>query len=470
MASKRDLVEAHSFNRSRLVTAFLSGAPGGREVEPARYGRMLVGGVVLAGLLLAGAAVSGKLSQPVDKNWLDSGVMVVGKESGSRFLPGDKRNGNAGTLFPVLNTASARLAYAGKDGTPLKVIYVPDDEIAKRPVGVTVGIPDAPDVLPGGSKLIDTGWTACTNEQRGLTVRLASKPGAEAAANRAILVRGGADNALFVIAGSHRYPVARNSAGVDVLRSFELDGTPAYPVSSAWLDLVTPGSPLKPFRIPGFGDPVKNPKDKLDTIGTPVSVDGRGYVLVDDGVLPLSDFAYALYKSAAEAHGLQEVHLNAGALTGINTISSPSRRPYPADWPRQSVTPFNGSAPCLLLRAGEDPEDVASAVLARPTNDAALAKRNDVVTDVQTGHGALVRATATGSATDSTPLYLLDSLGTRYAVGSSADPESTDYRPATRRALGYRDVDPQAVPQAWVAPFEDGPALLRSLGGKPATP
>src|SRR5829696_3192439 len=132
MASKRDLVEAHSFNRSRLVTAFLSGAPGGREVEPARYGRTLVGGVVLAGLLLAGAAVSGKLSQPVDKDWLDPGVMVVGKESGSRFLPGDKKN--VGTLYPVLNTASARLAYADPDGTPLKVIYVPDDEIAKRPV------------------------------------------------------------------------------------------------------------------------------------------------------------------------------------------------------------------------------------------------------------------------------------------------------------------------------------------------
>ena len=468
MASKRDLVEAHSFNRSRLVTAFLSGAPGGREVEPARYGRMLVGGVVLAGLLLAGAAVSGKLSQPVDKNWLDPGVMVVGKESGSRFLPGDKEN--VGTLYPVLNTASARLAYADPRGKPLKVIYVPDEEIAKRPVGVTIGIPDAPDVLPGESKLIDTGWTACTNEQRGLTVRLASRAGAETAANRAILVRGGANDALFVVAGNHRYPVSKGDDGVNVLRSFELDGTPAYPVSSAWLDLVTLGSPLKPFRIPGFGDPVKNPKGKLDIVGAPVSVDGRGYVLVDDGVLPLSDFAYALYKNAAEARGVDEVRLNAGALTGIDTISSLAKRPYPADWPRQRVTAFNGSAPCLLLRAGQDPEDAATAVLARPIDDAALAKGNEVVTNVQTGHGALVRATTTGSATDATPLYLLDSLGTRYAVGSSADPQSDDYRPATRRALGYPDVDPQAVPQAWIAPFEDGPALLRTLGGKPASP
>ena len=59
MSSKRDLVEAHSFNRRRLVTAFVSGAPGGREVEPVRYGRTLVGGLVLALLIVAGAAVGG---------------------------------------------------------------------------------------------------------------------------------------------------------------------------------------------------------------------------------------------------------------------------------------------------------------------------------------------------------------------------------------------------------------------------
>ena len=39
MAAKRDLVEAHQFSRRRLITAFVSGAPGGREVEPARSGR-----------------------------------------------------------------------------------------------------------------------------------------------------------------------------------------------------------------------------------------------------------------------------------------------------------------------------------------------------------------------------------------------------------------------------------------------
>lgn len=62
MVTRRDLVEASSSSRRRLVTAFVSGAPDGREVTPARPGRTIIGGLALALLLLAGAAVSGVLA------------------------------------------------------------------------------------------------------------------------------------------------------------------------------------------------------------------------------------------------------------------------------------------------------------------------------------------------------------------------------------------------------------------------
>ena len=73
MGTQRDLVEAHSFNRRRLVTAFVSGASGGREIEPARTGRTIAAGLALAVLLMVGAAVSGALQSRTPADGDDPG-------------------------------------------------------------------------------------------------------------------------------------------------------------------------------------------------------------------------------------------------------------------------------------------------------------------------------------------------------------------------------------------------------------
>ena len=56
MTTTRDLVEAQQFARRRLVAAFVSGTPEGRDALPARRGRLIVGSLLLALLLVAGAA------------------------------------------------------------------------------------------------------------------------------------------------------------------------------------------------------------------------------------------------------------------------------------------------------------------------------------------------------------------------------------------------------------------------------
>ena len=86
MATKKDLVEAHAFSRRRLVTAFVSGAPGGREVEPVRPGRVLIGGVALSVLLLAGAAIAGFLLGRPPAQWLDEGSFVISKDTGEQYV------------------------------------------------------------------------------------------------------------------------------------------------------------------------------------------------------------------------------------------------------------------------------------------------------------------------------------------------------------------------------------------------
>src|ERR1044072_6623310 len=83
MATKKDLVEAYSFSRRRLVTAFVSGAPGGREVEPSRPGRAIVAGLTLAVLLIAGAAIAGVFSSSVPPGWPDQPALIIPREQGA---------------------------------------------------------------------------------------------------------------------------------------------------------------------------------------------------------------------------------------------------------------------------------------------------------------------------------------------------------------------------------------------------
>jgi hypothetical protein len=64
MVTSKDLLEASSFSRRRLVNAFVSGASGERQPEPMAPGRTLLGSVVLALLLLAGAAVTRFVTLP----------------------------------------------------------------------------------------------------------------------------------------------------------------------------------------------------------------------------------------------------------------------------------------------------------------------------------------------------------------------------------------------------------------------
>ena len=105
MATKKDLVEAYSFSRRRLVTAFVSGAPGGREVEPARPGRTIVGGLALAVLLMAGAAIAGVFDPKTSIDW-DEPAFIIAKDKGSIYVIIEPRPGDTEpTLRPITSTS-----------------------------------------------------------------------------------------------------------------------------------------------------------------------------------------------------------------------------------------------------------------------------------------------------------------------------------------------------------------------------
>lgn len=438
MASKRDLVEAHDFNRRRLVTAFLSGAPGGREVEPVRHGRTVVGGIVLAALLVAGAAVSGVLKPTSGDEWRENGL-VIGKTSGSRFMMIDS------TLYPVANITSARLILE-----ELTISYVADDLLVDVDKGPSIGIVNAPDFLPRQSDLVQTGWVTCTNTAGGLRTTVQDSPGASATTDD-LVVRSSTDDSLWIVAGERRYPVPAGPESTDLVRSLGLDRSTPIEVTDEWLGLVAEGSPIAPFDVPGAGGPSAEATGDLSVIGTPVTSNGQGYVLVNEGLVPLNDFAYAIYRGSPAGLSVTEQEVSPNDLNGIATLADESLSPE--DWPTDVGDLSEDQTPCLMLQESEGEEAGRTAVLASTENADLLPTDDDASISVAQGHGAIVSATtrATGPSAGST--YLIDPRGTRYAV------VPREFVDASLQRLGYGKTEPARVPRAWADLFADGPDI-----------
>ncbi len=449
MSSKRDLVEAHSFNRRRLVTAFISGAPGGREVEPVRPGRTLVGGVVLAVLLVAGAGIAGFFKDTLPHDWNEHGL-VVGKDTGSRYLA------YQGKLYPVINTTSARLLL-----DDFKLTFAPEDKIAEQTPGVTIGIPGAPDALPSSHALVQTGWTSCVGDAQQVKTRLSEQPGARSAGRDAVLVE--AAGTTYVVTGGNRYPVPAAHRDA-TLRALGLDGQTARPVPGVWLDLFPLGTELTPFKVTGSGRPVPAglaAPAAASRIGSILLVDGRPFVLAEDGLVGLSDVDYAVYRSGGQGADLPKVKVGAGEIA---SLPSSAQEPAPSDWPdavRSYVPPADDTTGSLCALLETEDGKAATVHLAAPVGEAAVPATGGPArsVEVDSGHGALVQATG-GAVLNRGSLYLVDASGTRYPLGGTVS--------ETLARLGYDGVAPADVPISWTDLFPDGPELSRERAWRPA--
>jgi hypothetical protein len=71
VTTHRDLAEADAFHRRRLVGAFVLGAGAASHVDPPRAGRCLVGGLLLAAVLIAATAAGAALTGHLSVGWHD---------------------------------------------------------------------------------------------------------------------------------------------------------------------------------------------------------------------------------------------------------------------------------------------------------------------------------------------------------------------------------------------------------------
>ncbi|MGB0099706.1 MAG: type VII secretion protein EccB [Nocardioides sp.] len=470
MATKKDLVEAYSFSRRRLVTAFVSGAPGGREVEPSRPGRTIVGGVALAVLLVAGAAIAGVFAPRTPEDW-DQPGLIVSKETGASYviLPpaeGEDEDDDV-ELRPVANTTSAKLIL-GDDSTPTMIAQ---DTIDGQRIGDDIGIFGAPASVPTSSLLINSGWTACTGDGLGVRVSVAAQPEVVSAPSRGITVENDGDYFVVIQSdsaanGARVFPVTPQVEGKDfqtdtLLLNLDLPVTDnAIEVPRDWINLFPVGAALDDESFPIDFEAAPDWSLPEEASGARVgdllqTVDGDYFLVAGDGPVELTEFAAQVYRNIlmpqdGEVVEPIEVPNALGVEFGDDDFL------LDTGWPSE-VPEAMAEEPCaqLLAAGGEAP---MAALVGQP--DAAevselSAKERDQVVDA--GRGAYVLSGGwSGEETGATP-YLIDSKArANPLVGSE-----------TAGLLGYAEVDAPVVPDTWVELFRCGVDLSRQAALRP---
>lgn len=467
MAIKKDLVEAHAFSRRRLVTAFVSGAPGGREVEPARPGRSVVGGLALAVLVLAGAAILGVFQDRDGVDWGEVGL--VRDDRGALYvILEDDPAAEEPRVRQVLNVTSAQLIV----GSEVEVQEASAEEIADQEKGPPIGILGAPSSVPPSSDLLPDDWTACTATDLGVrasispdTLVTAAEPG------QPFLVSAGGDQ--FVIATGPRTDTAperaysyRIPADADARIYTALglgDPTRAIEVPERWLSLFPPGGALdaEGLSVPGFGEPIGADLRQAGFPGAARNGDyfeanGTYVVLTADGLVTLTPFAFEVLQvtdlPAAGGGGggvraPREIDEGSADLAYGGVLAAASN--WPAEVPAVAP-PSPIDTVCAVLQS--TPGEAPGVTLALAPTDAAapdeVARGIDPV--VAPGHGALVSVGDWSLAAGGSP-NLIDDRAISYRLASQVE---VDY-------LGYGSVSDVVVPDTWLKLFDTGVELSR---------
>jgi len=428
MPSNRDLLDAQRFNRARLVTAFTSGLPGGRELEPRSGMAPLIVGVVLTAVMIAVALIVNRLSPKLPGDWQNDYLIVI-KNTGARYFSVD------GVLRPVTNITSAKLlAPSGS----FKVKEVAASVIAGIPRGAQVGLTDAPDDVPAPSSLITDPWTACAPADVATHTWIPYEQEGLAPAQMALVSN---QNTTFLIAGNLFHPLTSTTA---TLTALDLVDAAVHPVRADWLNLLKEASPVGPLFVTGAGQPTQGMPSALSgaVVGSLVEVphdDGttKHYVVSDaTHLVELSDVGYSLYLIGTGADpGLVGNPIQA-TLADVAALVVPNQGTIPEDWPPSvNDTVPTGSIPCV-----QRPMTGTDQAVSLQQIPAAVTQTMGVGQVTVRGGGGVLMAVSNGGTLQAT--RLIDDSGVTNGIGSPSD---------TLTRLGYSATDVVAVPQPWAA-------------------
>ncbi|TCB95427.1 type VII secretion protein EccB [Micromonospora zingiberis] len=466
MQTRRDQVQAQSYVLGRLTAALVSGEPDGLE-SPHR--RMIVGsicGLLVAALCVAGFAIFGMLSPGGATKWRGPGVLVLEKETGTRYVY------VGGELRPVLNYASARLIFEREP----TVVSVSRDSLRDVPQGQPVGIVGAPDTLPPAGTVAKQVWTVCAPgvRDRAGTLSTATTLTIELAAasrrNRPL----GPDKAIVATAGDDSFLIWRGNrlrlARPWLARVFGLERG-GVEVEAGWLDSVPAGPDLAPIPVSGRGSQGPTVDGRRTRVGElfvarTTGAPERRYLLLPDGLAELTPVAYTIIAADPETTKLYgggavtPVELSPAALAQI-PISRRAVLPtgVPESPPALAQLP-DGTAWCVRHTMADGRVEIVADMpptsVAVVSDGAGMTRTSRTATRiaVQPGVGGLMLAGRLDQAAGA-GLYLMTDGGVKYPLASVKAAEQLGYPPGGARQ----------VPRRLLELVPTGPVLESALSG-----
>jgi type VII secretion protein EccB len=439
MRTRRDQVQAYRFVTRRIVSAMLSGEPEAVERPMRRLGLSVFASAMVAALLVAAAGIWGLVTNQ-GREFGDDDLLVIEADTFTRYVYID------GLLHPVTNLASIRLIL--NDPAPDPRRNVSPRTLRDVPRGPTLGIPDAPDVLPRADDLVGLPWRLCS-----------VPPTAESPRPQTTLVMGDevadgdslGDEALYVADSGTRYllldnrllrimhDVAPVALGLSAASPAEI-GTPL-------VNAIMTGPDLDVVRPPGFGeDTAFEINDRIAQVGFIYFTAGQHYVMTHDGLRPVGEMTVALRTSIGAA---QVRDITGGEVSRYLYTNEPLEpEGFPLEVPEVHTAAGQSPTICAVYRGGDSghamtevevypspPGGLTPSMQLRQTDRDVVAAADRL--RLRAGQGALVRAAGpTGEAASEATVYLITDEGMKFPIST----------PAAQAALGYGGVDPVPVP------------------------
>lgn len=435
MASTKDILSAQRFNRARLMTAFQSGMPGGRELTPTRPWGGLIGGLLLTLLLFGVSWVSTLFAPSLPANW-EHGSLITDENTGARYVSID------GTLHPITNASSAHLLFPDN----LRIVSAGSEALAQADIGAEVGISGAPDQVPTPAAVADPSLLTCTATGGGTWTGINTGEWEESN-DRAVHVTSDGEN--YLVTGGYRYHLGNDTHSAEqILTALGLTVQTPKAANATWLNAFPEGEELAALSIPGIGEsagPIEGVGDDV-AVGTLLEVSdtanaGTVYLVHREGRIErLSPVMIQLYSIGEGGIYSNPLPITTRDLSQLQLVDSPTR----PTWPEQIDGLLEEEeVPCGYLAdsTGEDIEFVIGKEI--PRADA-------MTVDVEPQSGAILR---TRTDSDMGYTYLVDESGTMYHLNPATE---------TLSAFGLEEADFLTVAPEWRDLLYDGPALSGS--------